>query len=111
MGRIQVLVTGGTSGIGRAIALAFSAEGAAVVATGLTQAEVEAARRDAPSGSIRDEILDVRDPVQISALVGSLSKLDVLVNCAGMIRRGGAEHDPAGFAEVLDVNLTGTMRL
>jgi NAD(P)-dependent dehydrogenase (short-subunit alcohol dehydrogenase family) len=32
-----------------------------------------------------------------------------LVNCAGVICRG-AEHDPAVFAEVLDINLTGAMR-
>ena len=39
-----------------------------------------------------------------------LPRLDILVNCAGIIRRG-AEHDPEVFADVLDVNLTGTMRL
>jgi NAD(P)-dependent dehydrogenase (short-subunit alcohol dehydrogenase family) len=37
-------------------------------------------------------------------------RLDILVNCAGVIRRG-AEHDPKIFAEVIDINLTGTMRL
>ena len=41
--------------------------------------------------------------------MASLPRLDVLVNCAGIIRRGD-EHDPAIFAEVLAVNLTGTMR-
>jgi NAD(P)-dependent dehydrogenase (short-subunit alcohol dehydrogenase family) len=34
-----------------------------------------------------------------------------LVNCAGLIRRAGAEFDPATFSDVLDVNLTGTMRV
>jgi NAD(P)-dependent dehydrogenase (short-subunit alcohol dehydrogenase family) len=43
-------------------------------------------------------------------LSASFSRLDILVNCAGIIRRG-AEHDPEVFADVLDVNLTGTMRL
>jgi NAD(P)-dependent dehydrogenase (short-subunit alcohol dehydrogenase family) len=37
-------------------------------------------------------------------------RLDILINCAGVIRRA-AEHDPVVFAEVVDVNLTGTMRL
>jgi NAD(P)-dependent dehydrogenase (short-subunit alcohol dehydrogenase family) len=39
-----------------------------------------------------------------------LVELDVLVNCAGVIRRG-MEHDPEVFADVLNINLTGTMRL
>jgi NAD(P)-dependent dehydrogenase (short-subunit alcohol dehydrogenase family) len=51
----------------------------------------------------------VRDAAAIAAVIAALPRLDVLVNCAGIIRRG-AEHDPAVFAEVLDVNLTGTMR-
>lgn len=45
----------------------------------------------------------------MARLVESLPRLDVLVNCAGVIRRH-AEHDPAVFAEVLAINLTGTMR-
>ena len=39
-----------------------------------------------------------------------LGELDVVVNCAGVIRRN-AEHDPAVFADTLDINLTGTMRV
>ena len=42
-------------------------------------------------------------------LFGAVTQLDVLVNCAGVIRRG-EEHDPAVFASVLDINLNGTMR-
>jgi NAD(P)-dependent dehydrogenase (short-subunit alcohol dehydrogenase family) len=107
----RVLVSGGTSGIGRALALAFVARGDEVVATGVSSAEVEAANRDVASGSIRHVVLDVRSSEQIAQLFVAFERLDVLVNCAGIIRRGGAEHDPAAFAEVLDVNLTGTMRL
>ena len=111
----QILISGGTSGIGRAIAVAFASQGDQVVATGVSQVEVQAAnvgRSTAPSyGPIRNELLDVRSAEQIARLIATLPRLDVLVNCAGIIRRGGAEHDPAVFAEVLDVNLTGTMRL
>ena len=46
----------------------------------------------------------------ITQCIGALPRLDILVNCAGIIRRGG-EHDPEIFAEVIDINLTGTMRL
>ena len=66
---------------------------------------------DAAFAAIDTRVLDVRDAAAVQALLASLDTLDVLVNCAGTIRRGGAEHDPAVFAEVLDINLTGTMRV
>jgi NAD(P)-dependent dehydrogenase (short-subunit alcohol dehydrogenase family) len=107
----SVLVSGGSSGIGAAIAQAFAAEGCRVVATGASEAEVAAARQQAGFAAIDLRVLDVRDAAAVQALVKSLDRLDVLVNCAGAIRRGGAEHDPEVFAEVLDINLTGTMRV
>ena len=103
----RVLVTGATSGIGAGIARAFAALGDAVVATGATEAEVEAARG---TPGIEVQRLDVRDGAAVRAFVEGLGKLDVVVNCAGIIRRG-AEHDPIAFAETLDINLTGTMRV
>jgi NAD(P)-dependent dehydrogenase (short-subunit alcohol dehydrogenase family) len=103
----QVLITGGTSGIGAACALAFARLGATVLATGATEAEVAAARESAPAVTFAQ--LDMRDAAGIGATIEGLPRLDVLVNCAGMIRRG-AEMDPEVFADVVDVNLTGSMR-
>jgi NAD(P)-dependent dehydrogenase (short-subunit alcohol dehydrogenase family) len=51
----------------------------------------------------------VRDDAAIRALMANLPRLDVLVNCAGVIRRD-AEHDPDVFADTVAINLTGTMR-
>jgi len=107
-GRVA-LVSGGTSGIGAAIAGALAALGATVTVSGATTAEAEAARqsRDFAGTAIA---LDVRDGEAIEACLAGFARLDIVVNCAGMIRRG-EEHDPDVFADVIDVNLIGTMRV
>jgi NAD(P)-dependent dehydrogenase (short-subunit alcohol dehydrogenase family) len=101
----RVLVVGGSSGIGAGIAAAFAQHGAAVTVTGASAAEVDAANSDA----VRAAALDVRDAAAVASLIGGFDHLDVLVNCAGVIRRH-EEHDPEVFASVLDINLNGTMR-
>ena len=105
----QVLVVGGSSGIGAGIAQAFAAHGAQVTVTGATAAEVAAARQDPTLAGAQVRALDVRDSDAVTALFTELVQLDVLVNCAGVIRRGD-EHDPIVFAQVLDINLNGSMR-
>jgi NAD(P)-dependent dehydrogenase (short-subunit alcohol dehydrogenase family) len=112
----RVLVVGGTSGIGAGIAAAFAGQGAQVVATGATAAEcdtaraVETAQDRSSGGAIVHQVLDVRDGAAVQALVESLGALNAVVCCAGVIRRG-AELDPAVFAEVVDINLNGAMRV
>jgi NAD(P)-dependent dehydrogenase (short-subunit alcohol dehydrogenase family) len=107
-GRVA-LVVGGTSGIGAGVADALASVGAVVTVTGATADEAEAARA-APGFRGRDAVaLDVRDDRAVKALIGDLPRLDMLVNCAGIIRRG-VEHDPAEFERTIAVNLTGTMR-
>jgi NAD(P)-dependent dehydrogenase (short-subunit alcohol dehydrogenase family) len=103
------LVVGGSSGIVAAIAEGLASAGAVVTVTGATADEAEAARGE-PDFAPRDALaLDVRDESAVRALIRDLPRLDMLVNCAGIIRRG-AEHDVAVFEDVLSVNLTGTMR-
>ncbi len=106
----HVLVTGASSGIGAGIAQAFVADGARVTATGATVAEVDAARARPEMQGIELAVLDVRDDAAVRALVLAQGELDVVVNCAGVIRRG-SEHEPEAFAQVIDINLTGTMRV
>jgi NAD(P)-dependent dehydrogenase (short-subunit alcohol dehydrogenase family) len=103
------LVTGGTTGIGAAIGRGLAAAGAKVTVTGVSQAEVDAAKSDPGFGDQQAELLDVRDDSAVKSLVGRFDRLDVLVNCAGAIRRG-AEHEPEVFAQVVDINLNGSMR-
>ncbi|AWN45167.1 2-deoxy-D-gluconate 3-dehydrogenase [Methylobacterium terrae] len=100
------LVTGATSGIGAGIAVALARLGARVVAAGIGAAACEIP----PGLALAAHELDVTDGGAIAELVASLDRLDVVVNCAGIIRRGD-EHRPEVFEEVLAVNLTGTMRV
>lgn len=102
---MTAFITGGTSGIGLGIARGLMAAGARVRVTGITNREVDEANRDGVD-AVR---LDVSDTAAVKRAVTALDRLDVLVNCAGVIRRG-AEHDIEVFEHVIDVNLTGTMR-
>jgi NAD(P)-dependent dehydrogenase (short-subunit alcohol dehydrogenase family) len=108
-GERRVLVVGGTSGIGAAIAAAFLAEGAHVTVTGATAADLAAAREQGSLRGAQVQQLEVRDTADVQACLDALPRLDVLVNCAGVLRRGD-EHDPAVFADVVDINLNGTAR-
>ena len=56
-------------------------------------------------------MLDVTSDSAISASMIGLERLDVLINCAGTILREGKEFTIEGFQKVIDVNLTGTMRM
>jgi NAD(P)-dependent dehydrogenase (short-subunit alcohol dehydrogenase family) len=106
----KVLVTGGTSGIGAAIARAFLEAGAEVIATGVSAAEIDAAEVDPILSRADRRILDVRDAGAVRNLADSFDRLDVVVNCAGIIRRH-EELEPDVFEAVVDVNLNGTMRV
>lgn len=99
----HALVTGGTSGIGAGIARAFADAGATVTAVGL---DVGAALAHPGVTLVEGDVTDQR---QLDAIVATCPRIDAVVTCAGLIRRV-EEHDPEVFAQVLDVNLTGTMR-
>ncbi len=104
----QALITGGARGIGFGIAEAMLAAGYQVTVTGLTEAEVAAVpARD----HLRAVKLDVTDDADVARCVAGLTRLDALVNCAGIILRDGQEFTVQGFQKVIDVNLTGTMRM
>ena len=104
-----VLVTGGTSGIGHAVATAFAAAGASVTVTGTRGGPGD---YDTELGRVSYRQLEMTDPHSIDALVASLDGLDVLVNNAGANFPGGRdEWEPDTFAAALVLNLVGPMRL
>ena len=94
------VVTGGTRGIGLAIARRLVADGFGVVAASRTPAA------DLPWG-ITHATLDITDRAAVDALFASLPKLDLLVNNAGLA--GSQNHDPddALWHAILATNLTG----
>jgi NAD(P)-dependent dehydrogenase (short-subunit alcohol dehydrogenase family) len=104
----QALITGGARGIGFGIADAMLAAGYGVTVTGLTADEIAAVPK---RENLHTAILDVTSDAAVAACIGGLSRLDALVNCAGIILRDGKEFTIEGFQQVIDVNLTGTMRM
>jgi 3-oxoacyl-[acyl-carrier protein] reductase len=105
----SVLVTGGTSGIGLAVASAFADAGASVTVTG-TRPSSEDYDTDLSAFGFRR--LQVRDPGAVDALAAGTDGLDVLVNNAGANFPDGLdEWDPDGFSAALELNVEGAMRL
>ena len=131
-GRVA-MVTGGASGMGRAMALAFASEGATLAIGSLTrktgramQGEITNLLDPSALGQVKQEIeslgvsclameLDVTSAASVDAFVQEVTKcygkIDILANAAGMTCEHTIEgHDDNLWQRVLDVNLTGTYR-
>jgi len=115
-GRTAVVV-GGTSGIGRAIALGLANAGADVIASGrrpdqvnAVAAEIEALGRQALSITV-----DVKEKSSVehllSAALDAFGKVEILVNSAGQIKRGPTiDSSERDWHDILDTNLMGVLR-
>jgi NAD(P)-dependent dehydrogenase (short-subunit alcohol dehydrogenase family) len=104
-----VVVTGGTSGIGHAIATAFATTGAAVSITGTRPTSDD---YDTELGRFAYHRVEMTEPTSIDGFVASLRALDILVNNAGANFPGGRdEWEPDTFDRALALNLVGPMRL
>jgi NAD(P)-dependent dehydrogenase (short-subunit alcohol dehydrogenase family) len=114
-GRTAVVV-GGTSGIGQALSLGLADAGADVIASSRrpdavqqTALEIEARQRR----TLR-VISDVREPVSLvhlrDAVLKEFGKVDILVNCAGITKRGPTlDYPEQTWRDILETNLTGTL--
>lgn len=105
---MKALITGGTTGIGFGIATAMLDAGYEVTVTGLTDEQVSGVPRRPGLCAVK---LDVTSAQSVAAVVDPFDRLSALINCAGIIFRNYAEYDLEIFQKVIDVNLTGTMRM
>lgn len=107
-----VIVTGASSGIGRATALLFAKNGSNVIAVGRNEKELSALREQAQGkkGSIKIHLADIRENSQVERLVNdtvqNVGQIDVLVNSAGIIMNGTIENTTLDdWDKMMDINL------
>lgn len=115
-GKVAV-VTGGTSGIGRAISLGLADAGADVVPTGRRQPEIDstAAEIEARGRKTLRQSADVCNRTTLEALLVSVldhfGTVDILINCAGKIKRTPTlDLSEEEWNDIINTNLTGTLR-
>jgi NAD(P)-dependent dehydrogenase (short-subunit alcohol dehydrogenase family) len=106
------VVTGASSGIGRATALLFAKHGSDVVALGRNEGELSSLREEArdSDGSIKIHLGDITETSQIDRLVAetvdAFGKIDVLVNAAGVIKNGTIENTTLDdWDKMMNINL------
>ena len=106
----RALVTGASSGIGRATALAFSREGATVIATARRADELELLRQEAAEGLIETVSGNLTDSGFPAALAAAADPVDIVVNCAGMLGHGSfLDTDAAEWPRVWELNVHALM--
>jgi NAD(P)-dependent dehydrogenase (short-subunit alcohol dehydrogenase family) len=115
-GRVAVVV-GGTSGIGRTLALGLADAGADVVAGGRRPDMVDRVAADIEMRGRKTvrEIIDVQNRLSVDkfrdTILRELGRVDILVNAAGQIqRKPTADVSEADWQRILDINVTGVLR-
>lgn len=115
---LVVLVSGGSRGIGKAIAAGFAARDAKVIITGRDEAALSATAKEASTGAhpVQPLVCDVAEPAAMDNLVETVLEqhghIDTLINVAGVNRRKPAETlTIEDYDFVMDINLKGAFLL
>jgi NAD(P)-dependent dehydrogenase (short-subunit alcohol dehydrogenase family) len=111
-----VIVTGASSGIGRAVAILFARNGSKVVAVGRNERELKSLGRTLGEGSIKAHLADVTEISQLDRLVSdtvdTCGRIDVLVNSAGIIKNGSIETTSLDdWDKMMNINLRSVFAL
>jgi NAD(P)-dependent dehydrogenase (short-subunit alcohol dehydrogenase family) len=111
------VVIGGTSGIGKALALGLAYAGADVVPSSRRPEQVDAAASEVEATGVRSLRVtsDVANRSTLEALlsqsIAAFGKVDILINCAGKTKRAPTLDFPEeAWNDIIDTNLTGTLR-
>lgn len=107
-----VIITGASSGIGRATALRFAKEGSKVIAVGRNETELISLRDEANSsaGDVKTHLADLMEVSQIERLVtdtvDKYGQIDILINSAGIIANGTIEDTKLDdWDKMMDINV------
>jgi len=110
-----VVVSGGSGGIGRAVAWLFARLGAHVVVTGRNLAKLDALVADLAGRNLgaSAEVADIREPDSVDAVFDTVwaahGRVDALINCAGgQFPQAAIDFSVKGWNAVIDTNLSGT---
>jgi len=116
-GKIAI-VTGASSGIGRAVAAVFAQNGATVVAVGRSEKELKELSKEVRSaaGSVKPHLADLHEQSQLERVVTETMdnhrQIDCLVNAAGIIKNGTIETTTVDdWDRVMDINLRSVFQL
>jgi len=106
------IITGASSGIGRAVAQLFAENGANVIALGRNEKELKILRDEVQTenGTLKIQLADVLEATQIEKVVNdsveTFGQIDVLVNAAGIILNGSIENTPLeDWDKMMNINL------
>ncbi|MBK8466973.1 MAG: SDR family oxidoreductase [Chloracidobacterium sp.] len=114
-GKVAV-VTGASSGIGRATAMLFAGKGMNVVAVGRDESALNGLNDPLADGQIKVHLADVTEAEQadriITVAIESFGQIDVLVNSAGIIRNGTVENTSLeDWDDLMDINVRSVFNL
>ncbi len=107
----SAVITGGGSGIGKAIAIVFAKQGSSVSIIDLNEqsAEETANQINLSGGKSKAFALDISNQELVNQLFKKIGRFDILVNCAGIAHIGKADNTTeADFEKIFQVNVKGT---